>query len=109
MFAFTRGERGVILFLISVALIGVGGNFLAKRNSQLVVMSYPNQDIGKVNINQADKDTLKGIVGIGEKLASEILDYRSQSGGFKGIEELKNIKGIGKVKFNNIKDCFIIE
>lgn len=106
MLNLTHQERWVILFLITVALVGLGINFLVKKNSQVIVISYLNQDIGKIDINEADIDTLKGIKGVGEKLAKEIISYRNQRGGFKDIEELKNIKGIGKSKYEAIKDYF---
>ena len=109
MLSLTRQERAVILFLITVALLGVGINFLVKKSSQVMVISYLNQDIGKIDINEADIETLKSIPGIGEKLGREIIGYRNRYGGFKDIEELKNIKGIGKVKYNAIKEYLTAE
>lgn len=47
-----------------------------------------------VNINQADVEALQQIKGIGKKKAQRIVDYRTQNGPFKSIEELTQIKGI---------------
>ena len=41
--------------------------------------------------------------GIGRKTAERILEYRTKSGGFKKIEELMNVKGIGEKSFLKIK------
>lgn len=109
MFNLTHEERKVILFLISVALIGIGINFLQKKYSQVKVVSYISQDINKVNLNRADKEMLLGIWGIGEKLAERIIEYRQKQGDFKEIEELQNIKGISKSKYEAIKDYFSVE
>ena len=42
--------------------------------------------------------------GIGESKANNIIDYRNKIGGFKTLEELKNIKGIGDSIFEKIKN-----
>ena len=109
MLNLTKQERQVILFLITVALLGLGINFLTKHFSQIRVIGYVSQDIGKVNLNQANLETLIDIPGIGKVLAQRIIDYRQQNGKFNVIDELNNVKGIGKSKYQAIKDYFIIE
>ena len=56
-----------------------------------------------VDINRADLNELCTIPGIGEARAAAIIEYRESSGGFKEIEELKNISGIKDATFNKIK------
>lgn len=57
-----------------------------------------------VNINQADAETIAdALAGIGEKTAVKIVEYRKANGLFKAVEELTNIKGIGKKKLAKIK------
>ncbi len=109
MLNLTRQECRVILFLSAIVLLGTGINFLTRHYSQIRIIGYISQDIGKINLNQADKQALLGVPGIGEKLAQRIVDYRRQNGGFRDILKLKNIKGIGKSKYEAIKDCFTIE
>ena len=46
---------------------------------------------------------MRKIKGIGKKLAKTISDYREENGYFKNIEDLKNIDGIGKNKFAQLK------
>ena len=57
-----------------------------------------------ININSAQMYQLCTINGIGEATAEAIIAYRNEKGGFKSIEEIKNIKGIGNRKFEEIKD-----
>jgi len=111
MLNITRQERGVILFLLGAALAGLAADFLIKNNSRPEVISYFNQgeNTGRINLNQADIDALKSIPGVGEKLASRIIEYRNQHGDFTDGNELKEIKGIGKSKYNVIKEYLIIE
>jgi competence protein ComEA len=56
-----------------------------------------------VNLNTATKDELVALPGIGPAKAQAILDYRSKNGAFKSIEELKDVKGIGAKRYEQIK------
>ena len=109
MFNLTAEERKVALFLITIGFIGIGINFLIKINSPVKILSCYGQDIGKVDLNSADKDLLNSVPGIGAKLAQRIIEYRETQASFKEIEELKNIKGITDYKYEKIKDSFIIK
>ena len=53
----------------------------------------------KIPINTATKDELMSISGIGESFAARIIAYREEHGGFKSIEELKNIEGVGEKRY----------
>src|SRR5262245_58702555 len=58
----------------------------------------------KININTANVDELKTLKGIGATKAEAIVDYRTQHGSFKTIEDLGNVKGInGKIMENVVK------
>lgn len=56
-----------------------------------------------ININTADSDELNKINGIGKSKAEAIIKYREENGGFKSIEEIKNVSGIGDATFEKIK------
>lgn len=51
---------------------------------------------GSVNINTANSAQLQTLYGIGPTKAQEILRYRKMHGGFKSVDELVNVKGIGE-------------
>lgn len=109
MFNLTKQERQVILFLITVAFIGISINFLIKIYSPAKSIASLTRDIGKVDLNLADKDLLISIPGIGEKLAVRILEYRDSRTGFSSTEELKGIKGITDYKYEKLKDYLIVK
>lgn len=62
----------------------------------------------KVNINTDGIERLMTLTGVGEAKAKAIIEYREKNGGFKSIEEIKNISGIGDASFEKIKDSITI-
>lgn len=62
----------------------------------------------KININTASVAELDTLPGIGPALAQRIVDYRTQHGDFKTIEEIKKVRGIGDALFNQIKDLITV-
>ncbi|MFP8490020.1 ComEA family DNA-binding protein [Gracilimonas sp. Q87] len=56
-----------------------------------------------ININTAGSDELQTLNGIGPAYAGRIIEYREANGGFKTIEELINVKGIGEKRLEAIR------
>ncbi|HMH59274.1 MAG TPA: ComEA family DNA-binding protein [Galbitalea sp.] len=77
---------------IVVAQLGVSG--------VAVPMATPG---GKVDLNTADATALETLDGIGPALAQRILAYRAAHGGFRTVNDLQNVTGIGPKKFAAIK------
>lgn len=109
MFNLTQEERKVILFLAAVALLGAGTDFLAKKFGRVESVACFGQNLGKVNLNAADKKMLMGISGIGEKLAQRIIEYREARVSFGSLEQLKEVKGITDSKYAKIKGYLIAQ
>ena len=64
---------------------------------------------GRLNINYATVEELCKLNGIGEKRASDIVDYRETSGGFKKIEDIMKVKGIKQGVFSKIRDYIYVD
>lgn len=63
----------------------------------------------KININTAPLAELDTLPGIGPAIGQRIIDYRTQNGDFKKIDDLKNVRGIGDALFSQIKDSITVQ
>ncbi|WP_179395315.1 helix-hairpin-helix domain-containing protein [Lacticaseibacillus absianus] len=55
-----------------------------------------------VDLNTATEAELQTLSGIGPKKAADIIAYRETSGGFKTVEDLKNVSGIGEKTYERL-------
>lgn len=63
-----------------------------------------------VNINSADAKTIsESLKGIGLKKAEAIVKYRTDKGPFKTVDDLENVKGIGKKTVDKLKKDILLE
>jgi competence protein ComEA len=56
-----------------------------------------------IGINTAEARDLAALPGIGDKLVERIIDYRKNSGGFKSLDELRSVEGIGDKKLEALR------
>lgn len=83
------------------SIVASYGNKIDLNNScnikELKMSGYEMLLLGmRIDINSASESDLISVEGIGESLAKKIIEYRAEVGRIERIEELTNIKGIGK-------------
>ncbi|WP_369367155.1 helix-hairpin-helix domain-containing protein [Streptomyces sp. CG4] len=57
-----------------------------------------------VSLNTATADQLDTLPGVGPVLAQHIVDYRTQHGGFRSVDELREVNGIGDRRFSDLRN-----
>lgn len=62
----------------------------------------------RLNINTATKDELTALPGIGDKLAAEIIAFRTQNGLFGATIDIMQVSGIGEKKYAAIQDLICV-
>lgn len=80
--------------------------FIGEKIENDITTNTKNDD--KININTATQEELQKISGIGQKKSEDIVNYREANGGFKSIDELKNVSGIGAATIEKIREYVTI-
>lgn len=93
-----RTNKGLALALAAALLILCASGAFAQKAAPKV----------KVNINTATLAELQTLPRIGPKVAQRIIDYRTQNGNFKRVEDLMKVKGIGEKVFAGLKDWITV-
>ena len=58
---------------------------------------------GPINVNTATASELEALPGIGPALAERIVSHREANGPFKSLDDLTDVPGIGKAKFEALR------
>jgi len=56
-----------------------------------------------LDLNRASAGELESLPGIGAVMAQRVIAFRESTGGFRTVEELREVKGIGPKKFDRLK------
>ncbi|MER7200606.1 ComEA family DNA-binding protein [Streptomyces sp. CB01635] len=59
---------------------------------------------GPIGLNTATAEQLDTLPGVGPVLAQHIIDYRTEHGGFRSIDELREVNGIGDRRFSDLQN-----
>ncbi|WP_418903523.1 ComEA family DNA-binding protein [Pseudomonas syringae] len=88
----------------------INSSMAAPAMSDMAAPAMQEQMMGQVNINTADAETLqKELSGIGKGKALAIVAYREANGEFTSVDELIEVKGIGKAILDKNRDKISIQ
>lgn len=94
----------VVLLILGFGIAAPAGQRASERTSPAAKASSS----GPLNLNTATVAQLEALPGIGKSVAERILEYREKSGGFKKVEDLMNVRGIGEKSFLKLKPLITV-
>jgi len=113
-------ERLVLIFLTFSLFVGSAISLYKKHRANQELQAIVSQlsmsettiassGTNVVNINTATLGELDRLPGIGPALAQRVIDFRTHNGPFKKKEDITRVSGIGKKKFEALKDMITIQ
>jgi len=138
MWGFTRSEQRATLFLLSTFGLGILvwwyrasqpppavdsgelaalGNFMRAAqaaDSARMLSATPMQTASAatpaapVDLNAATYNDLVKLPGIGPVMAKRILEFRATNGGFKRLQDLRKVKGVGAKTYGKLAPLLIV-
>jgi competence protein ComEA len=95
-------ETGTLLNIVKESPQEIKVRLGRMEARKLLVFSIP------LDLNRVSEEDLCLIPGMGETLAHAMVAYRERRRGFRSVEELKNVKGMGEKKWDDFKKFFIV-
>jgi competence protein ComEA len=92
----------VLLVVLSTALVPAAPALASAQDKPADAKTAAAPPV--LNLNTAPAEQLERLPGVGPKTAARIIEYRQKNGGFKKIEELMNVRGIGEKAFLKMKN-----
>ena len=95
--------------MVVLLALGLGGAAQAAQESaRRTAPTAKATAVAPVNLNTASVTQLETLPGIGKSTAERILEYRQKNGGFKKVEDLMNVRGVGEKSFLKLKSLVTV-
>jgi competence protein ComEA len=91
------------ILMVVLLILGLGAVAAGQEAPRSGTPAAKASSSTPVNLNTATVAQLEALPGIGKSTAERILEYRQKSGGFKKVEDLMNVRGIGEKSFLKLK------
>ena len=95
--------RTILTVVVFATTLTMAGPVARVSSEGLPQQSSAQPAAPALNLNTATQADLEKLPGVGAATAKQILEYRQKNNGFKKVEELMNIKGIGEKSFLKLK------
>jgi competence protein ComEA len=81
----------------------------AATTSTLPTGALSQSKHGKVDLNHATADELQHLPGIGPVLAQRVIEQRTAHGPFHTVDDLRDVKGIGKKRMDQLRPLIMVD
>lgn len=97
------GAQVVIPRRVAAVVAGAGGLPATGAADPAGVVAAP-----PVNLNAATPEELQTLDGVGPATAADIIEYRTQQGGFRSVDDLDQVPGIGPKTMEALRDKVVV-
>ena len=100
--------RILMAAILGIAVSAAAASAQNKATTPKAAATVTATATAPVNLNTATAEQLATIPGVGPKMAERIIDYRQKNGGFKKVEDLMNVSGVGEKSFLKMKPLITV-
>jgi comEA protein len=100
--------RILMAAIVGIAVSAAAASAQNKATTPKAAATVTATATAPVNLNTATAEQLATIPGVGPRMAERIVDYRQKNGGFKKVEDLMNVSGVGEKSFLKMKPLITV-
>lgn len=102
-------KKRILVLIALLSQLGLCETAFAEKAAVQPTKVVNAQVTERIDLNQATKEQLMSLPGIGKSKADAIIEYREKVGRFLDIEQLTEVKGIGKAMFDKLKEQVMVK
>ena len=94
----------VIFYIYGAIVVENGEEYITEKKPRITTPDMGTE--GRKSINEVKKYEIKKMKGFGDKMAKQLVEFRDEMGGFKGMEDLLSVPGIGEKRYEYLRKKF---